>query len=121
QFPRPSSEHERAGGRALRPSSTPSLLRRLPGLAPHVLALVPDAFALVRIRRPVRADVGGDLSDELLVGAADDGPRRSFDGDRDRAPSNPAHVSITTRNRALRRRFGPSGLACPSSGLARSR
>src|SRR6266545_3922410 len=36
-------------------------------LAPHVLALVADALALVGLRRPHPANVGGSLADELLV------------------------------------------------------
>src|SRR4051794_22424336 len=44
-------------------------LAHLPG---HVLALVPDALALVGLRRALLADVRGDLADELLGDAADD-------------------------------------------------
>src|SRR5207244_5920674 len=37
-------------------------------LSPHVLALVADALALVRLRLADLADLGGRLADHLLVG-----------------------------------------------------
>src|ERR671918_1792471 len=41
----------------------------LAGLLPHVLALVADTLALVRLGLPNLSHVGGDLADELLVDA----------------------------------------------------
>src|SRR5690348_8194953 len=52
------------------------LLGGLAGLAPHALADVPDALALVRLGLAELADVGGDLADELLVEATHDDARR---------------------------------------------
>src|SRR6188472_2738954 len=43
------------------------LLRRLAGLAQHALVDVADALALVRLGLADLADVGGHLTDELLV------------------------------------------------------
>src|SRR3954469_7329743 len=48
-------------------------LADLPG---DVLALVPDALALVGLRRALLADVRGDLADELLGDALHDDARR---------------------------------------------
>src|SRR5437762_2329254 len=64
------------------------LLTRLPGLAAHLLALVADTLALVRLRRPDLADVRGHLADLLLVDALDDEPGRSLhpEGDPLRGP-----------------------------------
>src|SRR5687767_7835741 len=44
----------------------------LAGLADDVLALVPDALALVRLGLAEVPDLGGDLADLLLVDAADE-------------------------------------------------
>src|SRR3974390_696405 len=52
------------------------LLRRLAGLATDVLAGVPDALALVGLGLPDLANIGGDLTDELLVVSAHDDARR---------------------------------------------
>src|SRR5262245_5276110 len=46
-------------------------LRRLAGLAEHALVGVADALALVRLGLANLADVGCDLSDQLLVGPLD--------------------------------------------------
>src|SRR5699024_3090677 len=48
-----------------------SLLTRLSDLATDLLALVADALALVGVVLPQTTDVGGDLSDLLLVDARD--------------------------------------------------
>src|SRR4051812_22589910 len=48
----------------------------LAGLLPDELALVPHALALVRLGLADLADVGGDLTDELLVDAPDRDPGR---------------------------------------------
>src|SRR3990172_6539621 len=45
----------------------PADLACLAGLAAYLLARVADALALVGLRLPRRADLGGDLPDELLV------------------------------------------------------
>src|SRR5207247_3794840 len=52
-------------------------------LSADVLALVPDALALVRLRRPHLADLRGDLTDLLLVDALDPdlGRCRHLEGD----------------------------------------
>src|SRR4051812_39669527 len=47
-------------------------LGTLAHLSPHVLALVADALALVRLRLPDGADLRRGLADDLLVGALDD-------------------------------------------------
>src|SRR3954469_8395933 len=75
-------------------------LAHLPG---HVLALVADALALVRLRRALLADVRGDLADELLVDALDDDARRQrhleldalrrLDRDRVRVPQRELEVA----------------------------
>src|SRR2546421_1079182 len=49
--------------------------RPLAHLSGHVLALVADALALVGLRRPLLADRGGDLADELLGDPLDDHAR----------------------------------------------
>src|SRR6266508_2124198 len=46
-------------------------LAGLAGLAADLLARVPDALALVRLRLPGGSDAGRDLADELLVSAED--------------------------------------------------
>src|SRR3954471_4809295 len=64
----------------------PSLTVRLGTLAyfaPHVLALVADALALVRLRRAHLADLGGRLADHLLVGSLDEDLRRGRHLERD--------------------------------------
>src|SRR5262245_15191057 len=60
------------------PSSSP-----LADLAAHVLALVADALALVRLGRTHGADLGSRLADLLLVDALDDdlGRHRNLEGD----------------------------------------
>src|SRR5690242_17576966 len=57
-------------------------LGRLPGLPEHPLVGVADALALVGLGLADLADVGGDLADELLVGAPhrDAGRRRDLEG-----------------------------------------
>src|SRR5690348_2892121 len=59
-----------------------SSLGRLPGLPEHPLVGVADALALVGLGLADLADVGGDLADELLVGAPhrDAGRRRHLEG-----------------------------------------
>src|SRR2546430_6839137 len=61
-------------------------LTRLPGLALHVLAGVADALALVGLGLADLADVGGDLTDHLLVDALDHDSRgdRHLEGDAGR-------------------------------------
>src|SRR5687767_12986767 len=56
-------------------------------LPADVLALVADALALVRLRRPRLADIRGDLADGLLVGALDNdlGRRGHVEGDAGRS------------------------------------
>src|SRR5207237_1493679 len=49
-----------------------AMLLLLPFLAEDVLALVLDALALVGLRLPPAADLGGELADRLLVDPADD-------------------------------------------------
>src|ERR671919_914692 len=56
------------------PSRSPGL-RGLAGLLAHVLVLVADALALVRLGLAHLPDVRGDLADELLVVAANDDRR----------------------------------------------
>src|SRR6188472_1860337 len=58
------------------PSSRSPDLAGLAGLAEDVLARVANALSLVGFRLPLRADVGRDLADELLVGSEDAEPRR---------------------------------------------
>src|SRR5690606_26910752 len=60
-----------------------SACRGLAWLEAHLLAGVPDTLAVVGVGRAQRPDVGGDLSDRLLVDAADAdlGRLRSFDLD----------------------------------------
>src|SRR5512147_1700629 len=60
-----------------------SLRPRLAGLTAHLLPRVPDALALVRLRGPDRADLGGQLTDELLVAARDLDHRRLVRGQLD--------------------------------------
>src|SRR5258707_12767052 len=55
----------------------------LSDLPADVLALVADALALVRLGRAHLADLGGDLSDLLLVDALDDDLVRRGDLERD--------------------------------------
>src|SRR6478735_5514810 len=55
------------------------LLGGLAGLALHALAGVANALALVRLGLAELADVGGDLTDELLVEAAHDDAGRLRD------------------------------------------
>src|SRR5579864_6770147 len=62
------------------------LARSLAGfseLAPDPLALVANAFALVRLRRSNVANLGRHLPDALLVRSADRNLVGSFDGDAD--------------------------------------
>src|SRR5690242_405563 len=61
----------------------PRLLPSLSDLAPHDLAGVPDALALVRLGLAQLADVRGDLADLLLVDPAHREPRGAVDGERD--------------------------------------
>src|ERR1700730_316952 len=58
-------------------------LRPLTDLAAHVLAVVADALALVRLGRAALADLRGCLSHLLLVHALDDdlGVRGDLEGD----------------------------------------
>src|ERR671934_2472601 len=58
-------------------------LGTLAHLPAHVLALVADALALVRLGRAHLADLGRGLPDELLVDALDDdlGRGRHLEGD----------------------------------------
>src|SRR6187431_2132571 len=65
------------------PSSRSPDLAGLAGLAEDVLARVANALALVGLRLALRADVCGDLADELLVGAEDAEPGRSLDAELD--------------------------------------
>src|SRR4051812_30319041 len=58
-------------------------LRPLPDLADDLLAGVPDALALVGLRRAPLADLGRDLADLLLARAADDDLRRLRHLERD--------------------------------------
>src|SRR5436305_5950489 len=54
-------------------------LGTLAHLPAHVLALVADALALVRLGRANLANLRGGLADDLLVGALDDDLRRNGD------------------------------------------
>src|SRR5438046_852687 len=58
-------------------------LRRLPGLALHVLARIAHSLALVGLGLADLADVGGDLADDLLVDPLhrDPGGHRHLEGD----------------------------------------
>src|SRR4029453_8390701 len=47
----------------------------LAGLLPYVLALIPDALALVRLGLADLPDLRGDLTDQLLVDASNHDPR----------------------------------------------
>src|ERR1043165_652882 len=58
-------------------------LTRLSDLAADLLALVADALGLVRVGLAQLADVGRDLTDELLVDPADREPRRGLDREGD--------------------------------------
>ena len=58
-------------------------LAGLAGLAADLLAGVADALALVRLRLAGRADLGGDLADELLVDADDREAGRVLDLEAD--------------------------------------
>src|SRR5690348_3135069 len=58
-------------------------LGTLPDLPSHVLPLVADALALVRLRRADLADLGGRLADHLLVRSLDEDLRRRRDLERD--------------------------------------
>src|SRR6478735_6593300 len=60
-----------------------SLLSGLAGLAEDLLAEVAHALALVRLGLAHGADVGGHLTDDFLVDAADDDARRrrALEGD----------------------------------------
>src|SRR5271165_786225 len=58
-------------------------LTSLAEFAAHALALVADALALVGLGRADRADLRRQLSDHLLVGAADHDLVRAFDFDVD--------------------------------------
>ena len=58
-------------------------LTRLSDLAADNFALVADALALVRVRAPQATDVGSDLTDRLLVDAADGESRGRLDRERD--------------------------------------
>src|SRR5215475_4963806 len=66
-----------------RRASLTARLGTLPDLSPHVLALIADALALVRLGRANLADLGGGLADHLLVGSLDDhlGRRRHLEAD----------------------------------------
>src|SRR5215475_11078901 len=59
-----------------RRASLTARLGTLADLSPHVLALIADALALVRLRRAYLADLGGRLADDLLVGSLHDDLRR---------------------------------------------
>src|SRR5580704_2487912 len=63
--------------------SSPWRLLLLAFLAADVFLDVLDALALIGFRRPVRADLGGDLADALAVGAADRDQGRALAGDLD--------------------------------------
>src|SRR6266516_3295151 len=62
---------------------TAFLLPSLSDLAADLLALIPHALALVRIRLAELAYVGGDLADLLLADALDDQPGGRLDPQRD--------------------------------------
>src|SRR5204862_6782800 len=106
---------ERGGAASREPIACRSLRRRslrgLPGLLPHVLALVADALALVRLGLADLADVRGDLADGLLVDAPDRdaGRRRYLELDPLRGPDH-HRVGETERELevgALQRRAVP--------------
>src|SRR5205807_1069866 len=59
------------------------LLRRLPGLALHALSGIADALALVRLGLANLANVGRNLTDELLVETAHDDTRGLRNLERD--------------------------------------
>src|SRR5919106_3497156 len=63
----------------------------LAGLLPHVLALVADALALVRLGLPNLSHVGGDLADELLVDALHHDAVRGGDLELDPGGGNHGH------------------------------
>src|SRR4030095_15156501 len=56
---------------------------RLADLAPDALVDVADALALVRLRRPQRAEVGRELPDPAAVDALDPDDHVAVDGDRE--------------------------------------
>src|SRR5712691_8937184 len=62
---------------------TAFLLPSLSDLAANLLALVPHALALVRVRLAELAYVGGDLAHLLFADALDDEPGGSLDPQRD--------------------------------------
>ena len=55
----------------------------MPALRRTCFAVVPDAFAFVRLRLADRAHFGGELADLLLVGAFDHDMRLVGAGDRE--------------------------------------
>src|SRR4051812_20920933 len=83
------------------------LLTGLSDLAAHVLARVPHALALVRLRLADLADVGGDLADLLLVDALHREAGRSLDDegdalrrvDRDRVAEPERELQVRTLRR----------------------
>src|SRR3954462_3821010 len=70
------------GSRLLTLSSRPSLRCRLAGLATNLFAFVPDTFAFVWFGLAHRANFGGKLADELLIGAFDYNVRLVWARDR---------------------------------------
>src|SRR5581483_4475882 len=66
-------------------------LGTLAHLSADVLALVADALALVRLRRANLPDLGGRLTDDLLVDAAHDDLRRDRNLERDPLARRDAH------------------------------
>src|SRR5258708_34326529 len=74
-----------AGDPAVRPGpgARHLLLPSLPDLAADLLALVPHALALVRVRLAELAYVGRDLADLLLVDSLDHEPGGRLDPQRD--------------------------------------
>src|SRR6185312_15068492 len=66
-------------------------LGTLADLSPDVLALVADAFALVRLGRAHLPDLSGRLADDLLVDAAHDDLRRDRNLERDAFTRGDAH------------------------------
>src|SRR5919197_1027887 len=85
--PCPSSDPAGGGGSSLLSSAATSTcswllthcFRGLAGLAPHVLAFVPDPLGLVRLRLADRPDLRGRLPHQLLVDAPHRDPGRLGD------------------------------------------
>ena len=83
------------------PRSDISRLRcRLAGLATNLLAFVANAFAFVRFRLAHRADFGGELADQLLVGAFDHDVRLIGAGDGQARPESASELRWRSRRAA---------------------